>query len=193
GALVVRRRRHLAETFHRSPEYYRGSHGDGADAAAPGQTESDEPLNFYQHGMEGTRRWRALKLWLSWKHVGTSGFARLVEDNVRVAKHLAHRVATSDDFDTAPAEPPLSVVCFRHLPAGREATRGLDEARLAELDAHQDRLQRALEESGDGWISTTVLRGRTYLRAGVLNYLTTESDVDGLLATLRRLAGSRAR
>ena len=85
------------------------------------------------------------------------------------------------------------MVCFRHLPAGREASRGLDEAGLAELDAHQDRLQRALEESGDGWISTTVLRGRTYLRAGVLNYLTTESDVDELLATLRRLAGSLAR
>ena len=29
-------------------------------------------------GFEGTRRWRALKLWLSWKHVGTAGFARLV-------------------------------------------------------------------------------------------------------------------
>jgi hypothetical protein len=33
-----------------------------------------------------------------------------------------------------------------------------------------------------------VLRGRTYLRAGILNYMTTEDDVDGLLAALRRLA-----
>jgi selenocysteine lyase/cysteine desulfurase len=58
----------------------------------------------------------------------------------------------------------------------------------AELDAHQDRLCAALEEDGDGWLSTTTLHGRAYLRAGVVNYLTTEADIDRLLATLRRLA-----
>ncbi|HEY5908635.1 MAG TPA: hypothetical protein VIZ31_11370, partial [Vicinamibacteria bacterium] len=84
-----------------------------------------------------------------------------------------------------PAEPELSVVCFRHLPGGRAAA-----ARLAPeaLDRHQDRLQRALEVSGEGWVSTTKLRGRTYLRAGIVNYLSTQSDVDRLLAVLRELA-----
>jgi aromatic-L-amino-acid decarboxylase len=191
GALVVRRRRDLADTFHRSPEYYRGSDTAGpATDDADGGDPSAAVLNFYQHGMEGTRRWRALKLWMSWKHVGTQGFARLVEDNVRVARHLARRVAESDDLDALPADPVLSVVCFRHLPAGRAASRELGADDLAELDAHQDRLQRAIEASGEGWLSTTVLRGRTYLRAGILNYMTTEDDLDGLLATLRRLAGN---
>jgi aromatic-L-amino-acid decarboxylase len=184
GALLVRRRRDLVDTFHRSPEYYRGSDANEVAADSPEKAV----LNFYQHGMEGTRRWRALKLWMSWKHVGTRGFARLVEDNVRVANHLARRVAESDDLDAMPADPPLSVVCFRHLPVGRAATDRLDDERLGELDAHQDRLQRGLEASGEGWLSTTVLRGRTYLRAGILNYMTTENDVDGLLATLRQLA-----
>jgi glutamate/tyrosine decarboxylase-like PLP-dependent enzyme len=190
GALLVRRRRDLADTFHRSPEYYRGS--DTAETATndpDGGGPGAAVLNFYQHGMEGTRRWRALKLWMSWKHVGTNGFARLVENNVRVAAHLASRVAASDAFDSLPAEPPLSVVCFRHLPAGRTGTRELDDDGLAELDAHQDRLQLALEASGEGWLSTTVLRGRTYLRAGILNYMTTEQDVDGLLDALRGIAG----
>ena len=59
-----------------------------------------------------------------------------------------------------------------------------------DLDAHQDRLAAALEASGDGWLSTTSLRGSTYLRAGVVNYLTTEADIDRLLATLRRLASA---
>ena len=57
-----------------------------------------------------------------------------------------------------------------------------------DLDAHQDRLAAELERSGDGWLSTTSLRGSTWLRAGVVNYLTTEADIDRLLATLRRLA-----
>jgi aromatic-L-amino-acid decarboxylase len=203
GALVVRRRRDLANTFHRSPEYYRGSDYRGSDVSDPagksaaGTSVADDPeasvLNFYQHGMEGTRRWRALKLWMSWKHVGTRGFAALIEDNIRVARHLARRVAESDDLDAMPSDPALSVVCFRHLPAGRAQTANLRADGLADLDAHQDRLQRALEASGEGWLSTTVLRGRTYLRAGILNYMTTEDDVDGLLQTLRRLAETDTR
>jgi hypothetical protein len=57
-----------------------------------------------------------------------------------------------------------------------------------ELDAHQDRLQAALEASGEGWLTTTRLRGSTWLRAGVLNYLSTEADIDRLLDVLRELA-----
>ena len=61
------------------------------------------------------------------------------------------------------------------------------------LDAHQDRLQRALEVSGDGWLTTTRLRGATWLRAGIVNYLSTEADVDRVLATLRSLAEGATR
>lgn len=189
GALLVRRRRDLTDTFHRAPEYYRGG-GTGRDGAVD-DLETVQ-LNFYQHGMEGTRRWRALKLWMSWKHLGTNGLARLVEANVDVAAHLARRIAESDDFDAYPVEPPLSVVCFRHLPAGRRATDKLAAAALRTLDDHQDRLALALEASGDGWLTTTVLRDRTYLRAGIVNYLTTEDDIDHLLGTLRRLAAELA-
>jgi glutamate/tyrosine decarboxylase-like PLP-dependent enzyme len=86
--------------------------------------------------------------------------------------------------------PELSVVCFRHLPGGRAATRALDPA---SLDAHQDALAAALEASGDGWLSTTTIRGATYLRAGIVNYLTTEADLDRLLAALRRLGAELPR
>jgi L-2,4-diaminobutyrate decarboxylase len=54
------------------------------------------------------------------------------------------------------------------------------------LDAHQDRIQAALEASGEGWLTTTRLRGATWLRAGIVNYLSTEADIDHLLDVLRR-------
>ena len=114
-----------------------------------------DQLNFYKLSFEGTRRWRALKLWMSWKHLGTDGFGRLVEANDDLAALLARRCAESDDFEAIPATPELSVVCFRHLPGGRDAAMAMaPEA----LDAHQDRLQAALEASGDGWLTTTRLR-----------------------------------
>jgi glutamate/tyrosine decarboxylase-like PLP-dependent enzyme len=197
GGLAVRDGRHLGITFGgRSPEYYRGGETPGGAApggempggATPGGATADDPtdqLNFYKLGFEGTRRWRALKLWMSWKHLGTEGFGRLIEANNDLAAHLARRCAEADDFEAMPEVPELSVVCFRHLPGGRDAALGLP---AKALDAHQDGLQAALERSGDGWLTTTRLRGATWLRAGIVNYLSIEDDIDHLLETLRTLA-----
>jgi aromatic-L-amino-acid/L-tryptophan decarboxylase len=190
GGLLVRDGAHLAEVFGgRVPEYYRGGEATTAAAtpAADGQTHDDHPdqLNFYKLSFEGTRRWRALKLWMSWKHLGTTGFGHLIEANDDLAVLLARRCGESDDFEALPQSPELSVVCFRHLPGGGAAAATLAPG---ELDAHQDRLQRALEVSGEGWLTTTRLRGATWLRAGIVNYLSTEADIDRLLETLRRLA-----
>lgn len=171
GALVVREREDLHGTFHRAPEYYR--------TAAPGAP----PLNWLEYSMEGTRRFRALKLWMSWKHLGTEGLARLVEHANDVAAALADAVRRAPDFEGAVDVPELSVVCLRHLPDGA----GWSEE---SLDAHQDRLQRALEVSGAAWVSTTRLRGRTYLRAATMNWLTTDADALALLDVLRELAAA---
>jgi aromatic-L-amino-acid/L-tryptophan decarboxylase len=179
GGLMVRDGATLGSAFGgRLPEYYRGGHG--------GDTHADDQLNFWKLGFEGTRRWRALKLWFSWKHLGSSGLAHLVEANLDLAGHLARRIRESDDFEALPAEPELSVVAFRHLPGGRDVAQRMAPGAL---DAHQDRLQRALETTGVGWLSTTRLRGATYLRAGILNTQSTEVDVDLLLTRLRELAG----
>jgi aromatic-L-amino-acid/L-tryptophan decarboxylase len=192
GALVVRNGSDLGVAFGgRLPEYYRGTRRPAPRAAdetvADAADDEADELNFWKLGFEGTRRWRALKLWLAWKHVGTLGFARLVEANLELAAHLAGAIAGSDDFEALPPAPELSVVCFRHLPGGRARALALDPQGL---DAHQDRLQQALAASGDGWLSTTRLRGATYLRAGILNTQATESDVDALLERLRDLAAS---
>jgi aromatic-L-amino-acid decarboxylase len=160
GGLLVRRREALLRTFHREPEYY----------AVWGSEE--RPLHWYQYSLEGTRPFRALKLWLSWKHLGSAGFATLIERTVDLAAHLTAR-ARERGLDVI--EPQLAVVCLRLVGAG------LDEERTDEL---QRRLQRALEVSGDGWLSTTALRGRTWLRAGVINYLSTDADADRILDRL---------
>jgi aromatic-L-amino-acid decarboxylase len=194
GGLLVRDGSALVAVFGgRAPEYYRGGEtpvgGLGVahtpDHLRDSQLVDDhgDQLNFYKLSFEGTRRWRALKLWLTWKHLGTAGFGKLIEANDDLAAHLALRCAEADDFEALPAVPELSVVCFRHVPA---ELRGDPNA----LDAHQDRLQVALEASGDGWLTTTRLRGATWLRAGIVNYLSTEDDIDRMLDVLRELADS---
>ena len=204
GGLMVRDGTVLGQAFGgRRPEYYRAGHAPDEPGSSPDRNGTEhgaeggdghgddhgaaDQLNFWRLGFEGTRRWRALKLWLSWKHVGSTGFGRLVEANDDLAAHLAARIAASDDFEALPEVPELSVVCFRHLPRGRPGAPSGTPAG-AELDAHQDMLQRDLEASGEGWLTTTRLRGATYLRAGILNTQSTTEDVDDLLELLRGLA-----
>ena len=127
GGLLVRDGAHLGQTFGgRAPEYYRGGETPAAGTPTPhDHDEHGDQLNFYKLSFEGTRRWRALKLWMSWKHLGTEGFGRLIEANDDLAALLARRCAESDDFEAIPATPELSVVCFRHLPGGRDAALAL--------------------------------------------------------------------
>jgi aromatic-L-amino-acid/L-tryptophan decarboxylase len=169
GALLVRRRADLLATFSRSPEYYASSRPE------------DEPLNWYEYSIEGTRRFRALKLWMSWQHLGTRGLGGLIEHNDDLASYLAARLRDADDFELA-CEPELSVVCFRHVPAAAAARDA------AAIDRYQAALQRALEVDGSAWVSVTTLRGVTYLRAGIVNPQATRAEIDTLLASLRRLS-----
>jgi hypothetical protein len=53
-------------------------------------------------------------------------------------------------------------------------------------------LQLALEASGEAWVSTTKIRGATFLRAGIVNYLSSEADIDRMLDALRRLSPQAA-
>jgi aromatic-L-amino-acid decarboxylase len=173
GALVVRRHDDLLRTFHRSPEYYASARPD------------DEPLDWYRYSFEGTRRFRALKLWASWTHLGTAGLGALVERNDDLAAYLARRLRETPELELTPDPPELSVVCFRHVPA---AVAGDDER----LDRYQLALQRAIEVDGAAWVSVTTLGGRRWLRAGVVNYLSSEADVDALLDAIGRVSPATA-
>ena len=72
-------------------------------------------------------------------------------------------------------------MCFRHVPAALA-----DD--VERLDRYQLALQRAIEADGTAWVSVTTLRGRRWLRAGVVNYLSTEADVDALIDAIDRLS-----
>ena len=102
GGLLVREGGLLGQVFGgRAPEYYRGGETAGYDTLAAITADEHEDaehgdpaqLKFYKLSFEGTRRWRALKLWMSWKHLGTSGFGHLIE-------------ATDDLAATSPAAAP---------------------------------------------------------------------------------------
>jgi aromatic-L-amino-acid/L-tryptophan decarboxylase len=127
--------------------------------------------------LEYSRPFRALKLWLAFRAHGADAIRDAIERNLRQARLLHDELAACDDFELLCGEPPLSVVPFRHVPAG-----------VSDLDEHNLRLVAALQETGDVWVAPARVDGAVCLRPCVVNYRTTDDDVRALV-TLAREAG----
>lgn len=134
-------------------------------------------IPFADLGVDLTRSFRALKLWMSLKAHGVETFAHLIEQNIDQARELARRVAEHPDLELlAPA--PLNVVCFRFAP---RTGSGMN------LDKINEELLVRVQESGIAVPSSTVLAGRFALRCAFLNHRTRREDLDTLLEAVLRI------
>jgi glutamate/tyrosine decarboxylase-like PLP-dependent enzyme len=147
---------------------------------------SDERPNFGYAGPEASRRARALTVWATLRAYGRAGYRAMVERHLELARHLSRRVEDAAELELL-AETKLNIVCFRFRPPGldREA---LDELNLALGDD--------VLADGRVFVGTTRYEGRVAFRPAIVNWRTTERDVDLLLDVLlelgaRRLAAAR--
>ena len=168
GAVLVRDGRLLRETFSLVPAYLR--------------TEPDRGFGglpwFSEYGVQQTRGFRALKLWMTLQHLGRAGVSELVGRHAALAERLAGLVDAAPDLERlAPVE--LSIVCFRYAPV---RLRGADER----LDALNKRVMEEIQAGGAAFLTQTTLAGRFALRACVLHYATTEADVAALVDAVTR-------
>lgn len=175
GAILVKDRKYLERSFEMTPKYLEEI-----------PSSEGERLDFYKLGIEGSKRFRGLKFWMSLKHLGASRLGEIIDRNIELAKQLDKMVQESPDFESCGSEIDLSVCCFRYLPRFllEALSKSSDESKL---DMLQLKLSRALENSGHGVVSTTVVNRKTYLRTAFLNYLTRRDDLQFLLQRLREL------
>jgi glutamate/tyrosine decarboxylase-like PLP-dependent enzyme len=162
GCVLVRESQWLEETFRLLPEYL-------TDA----QTHSGE-VNFCDRGVQLTRGFRALKLWLSLQIFGRAAFAEAIARGMRLAEFAETTLRALPHWDViTPAQ--LAILTFRYAPPH------LSEE---ECETLQRKLVEDLTEDGFAMISTTSLRGQTVMRMCPINPRTTEHD---LVMTIHRL------
>jgi glutamate/tyrosine decarboxylase-like PLP-dependent enzyme len=176
GLVLVRDGAAMRDAFSLVPAYLR-TDGNAAGVAGPPWLS--------EYGSEQTRPFRALKVWMTLKHLGLDGYRALIERDVALAERLAARVREAPDLELWEPQG-LSVVCFRVAPE-----RGGDRRHVGDPDA-VDALNRAVLEEvqlgGHAFVSSTVMRGRLWLRACVVNPLARPEDMDALVELVRGAA-----
>ncbi len=150
----------------------------------------DESFAFWDYGMELSRRFRALKIWLTLRYYGVERLAAAISEDNSLAQYLAERIEQSDDFELlAPVE--LSICCFRYLPKRlREklAQSGAEEQAQVEreLDALNLRTMLTVQRGGEAYVSNATIHGKFALRACITNFRTTREDIDKTLEIIRK-------
>jgi aromatic-L-amino-acid decarboxylase len=134
-------------------------------------------LPFAERGVDLTRGFKALKVWLSFKAHGVRTFARIIEQNVQQARHLQDLVEAHPELELL-APVALNVVCFRYAPSD------LDPAVLNGLN---EEILLRVQEAGIAVPSATLLEGRFAIRCANVNHRTRTADFDALVEAVVRI------
>lgn len=169
GATFVREPGRLAATFRKFPEYL----ASDPESPFPG------PAWYAERGVELSRGFKALKVWMGIKTHGRRAYVAQIENDVRLARFLSDEVDRRRDLERL-AEPVLSIANFRYRPAGRNLPD-------ADLDRVNRRIIHRLVGDGSFFLAPTILKGRTALRVSITNFRTREDDLVALLDEVERI------
>jgi glutamate/tyrosine decarboxylase-like PLP-dependent enzyme len=166
GCVLVRNPNHLAETFSHHPTYY---NFDGI--------QEDPPINYYAFGMQNSRGFRALKVWLALRQVGRVGYIEMIGDDIALAQALYQTVGDYPELQAMTQN--LSITTFRFVPPDLPNDPALVEPYLNKLN---ETLLNRLQTSGTAFVSNALVDGKYLLRACIVNFRTTLTDVEALPA-----------
>jgi len=161
GCTLVRSPEILRDTFSYAPAYY---------------PQEAQGLMYHEYGPQNSRGFRALKVWLGLRQAGREGLVRMIAEDVALARYLHRAVEAHDELETGIQG--LSVTAFRYVPP--EGTETGDD-REAYLNRLNEAILHRLESSREVFVSRAVIRGRFHLRSCVVNFRTTDREMDRLV------------
>ena len=168
GCLLVRNHKWLKGTFTEKPEYLRDIEGNESE------------INFYDHGIELTRRFRALKFYMSIKTFGLKAFRKAITYNIKLAEVTEDYLRKSDKWEVvSPAT--LAIINFRYHPISGKLSE-------KQLDKINQKISEKVVASREALLVTTILNGQVVLRMCLINPRTTMEDVKSTLQLCEQFA-----
>ena len=163
GCLLVKNHKWLSDTFTEKPEYLRDVEGNESE------------INFYDHGIQLTRRFRALKLYMSVKTFGLNAFKEAVQYSIDLTEKLEEQLRKSPNWEViSPAN--LAVINFRYNPISHNLSE-------KDIDSANEYISKKIMESGEAVLVTTILQNQVVLRMCLIN---PRIQLEGIQETIRQ-------
>lgn len=137
-----------------------------------------EQVNFADRGLQLTRSFRALKVWMSIQTFGMAAFRQAIARGIELADRAGDHVRNSETLELL-SPPSLGILCFRIRPRGSQ----LPAARLDEIN---EQVQAGVIAAGAAMLSSTRLRGIYSLRLCIMSHQTTWDDVRETLEAIEQ-------
>lgn len=158
--------------LYRDPKVGERAFSHSGDYARALSADPIEGFAFFEESLELSRRFRALKLWLSLRYHGLAVFRETIAKDLRLARRLEEAIQRESRLELV-ACGELSAVCFRYV-----GGLGQNEEELNRVNAE---LLQVLNRRGIVYLSNASIAGKFCLRACIVNHRTTDSDVDSVL------------
>lgn len=171
GCALVKNKDSLRNAFSYHPPYYQFG---------------EEAINYFDLGIQNSRGFRALKVWMALKQVGREGYKRMIADDINLAEYMYYVVSQRPEFEALTND--LSIVTFRYIPEDLRADKENESTREYLNKLNQELLFK-VERGGEAFLSNAVIDDVYLLRACIVNFRTTPADIDDLPDIILR-AGS---
>jgi aromatic-L-amino-acid decarboxylase len=171
GCSLVRDPNILRSAFSFHPEYYKFAEVGG-----------EPTLTYNEYGMQNSRGFRALKVWLALQQVGRSGYEQMISDDIKLAKKLFQLIDAHAELEAFTNS--LSITTFRYVPKGYNKNQENTDEYLNKLN---NEILTQLQEGGEAFVSNAVLDGKYLLRACIVNFRTSLKDIEELIEIIVRI------
>jgi glutamate/tyrosine decarboxylase-like PLP-dependent enzyme len=166
GCTLVKNPQHLIDTYSSHPEYYNFT-----------QNEDDIAQNFYEYGLQNSRGFRALKVWISLQHVGRSGYIKSIGEDIELSKMLYKLADQHPELEAVSQN--LSIATFRYIPQGHNNENDY-------LNRLNETILNALQAGGEVFLSNAIVHGKYCLRACIVNFRTSKKDIKEIIEIVLR-------
>ena len=166
---MVKDPKHLTDAFSSNPEYY------NFDAA------EEDTHNFYEYGMQNSRGFRALKVWMALQQVGKIGYVEMIGEDIALAALLFELAKNHSELEAVTHS--LSITTIRYVPSDYVQNSKEDKSYLNKLN---EMLLNALQKEGEVFLSNAIINGKYCLRGCIVNFRTTKKDIEEIIEIIVR-------
>ncbi len=166
GCTLVKNPKYLVDTYSSHPEYYNFGN-------------ANDEQNFYEYGLQNSRGFRALKVWLMLRQVGKNGYAKMIGEDVELSKLLFELAQKHPELEAVTQN--LSITTLRYVPL--DIPQKIED-REGYLNTLNETLDNELQAGGRLFMSNAIVDSKYCLRSCIVNFRTSKKDIEEIVEIL---------